>query len=331
MGCPIDLVCNQGMGCSLMERSTKLKGIIASMSRILPCPLTLKMRIGVSKTKPIAQDVITKAKLWGGVSAVLLHGRTRAQRYTKRANWAYISETGQLASAGKWDPMACQSIPGIPLIGNGDIMSFTEWEAALSQPGVSTAMLARGALIKPWLPTEIKERRHWDISSRERMDMLRLYTKFGLEHWGADATGVSRTRRFLLEFMSFLHRYVPVGLLEVLPQNINDRPPMYYARDDLEALMGSPDVADWITLTEMLLGKVPEGFKFTPKHKANSYEGDADARVTLTALTGLSVNSHPDGVAAAARAAAGAGLSAVHAIPVIREAVCEELGLPLVE
>lgn len=133
-------------------------------------------------------------------------------------------------------------------------------------------MLGRGALIKPWIFTEIKEQKLWDISSQERFDILKKYTNYGLEHWGSDSRGVENTRRFMLEWLSFLYRYIPVGLLENPPQKINERPPYYKGRDELETLMASPAASDWIKLSEMLLGKVPDGFRFIPKHKANSYQ-----------------------------------------------------------
>ena len=172
------------------------------------------------------------------------------------------------------------------MIGNGDIFSYSDYEEKIlnqissgdeGEDGkknnlIPCAMLGRGALIKPWLPTEIKEKRNWDISATERLDMLKDFVRFGLEHWGTDQQGVNHTRRFLLEWISFLYRYVPVGLLEVLPQQMNQRPPLHMCgRSDLEMLMMSKNCADWIKLSEMLLGPVPEGFQFEPKHKANSF------------------------------------------------------------
>ncbi|KFO28808.1 tRNA-dihydrouridine synthase 3-like [Fukomys damarensis] len=187
-----------------------------------------------------------------------LHGRSREQRYTKLADWQYIQQCVEVAS-----PM--------PLFGNGDILSYEDANRA-KQTGVAGIMIARGALLKPWLFTEIKEQRHWDISSSERLDILRDFTHYGLEHWGSDTQGVEKTRRFLLEWLSFLCRYVPVGLLELLPQRINERPPYYLGRDYLETLMASQQAADWIRISEMLLGPVPPDFAFLPKHKANAYK-----------------------------------------------------------
>lgn len=144
--------------------------------------------------------------------------------------------------------------------------------------------------------TEIKERRHWDISATERLDLLKKFVDYGLEHWGSDDVGIAKLRNFLLEWLSFLHRYVPVGLLERLPAklqvkrailflhgpyfcyphkatHLQDRPPAYFGRNDLETLMASDNSADWVKITELLLGPVPDNFSFTPKHKANAYSG----------------------------------------------------------
>ncbi len=65
-----------------------------------------------------------------------------------------------------------------------------------------------------------------------------------------------------------------MGLLEDLPQRLTQMPPPYVGRDDLETLMGSPDSRDWVRISEMLLGPVPDGFHFVAKHKSNSYNAE---------------------------------------------------------
>ena len=97
------------------------------------------------------------------------------------------------------------------------------------------------------------------------------YAEYGLSHWGSDAQGINTTRRFLLEALSFQHRYVPIGLLERLPAQMNERPPAYRGRNELENLLSSPNCEDWVRISEMFLGKVGGDYKFTPKHKTNSY------------------------------------------------------------
>mmetsp|Transcript_34312 Transcript_34312/g.82648 ORF Transcript_34312/g.82648 Transcript_34312/m.82648 type:complete len:650 (-) Transcript_34312:212-2161(-) len=222
LGCPLDILCNKGAGAALMQRDRKLKPILGGMSATLSSAcITVKMRTGWDMGKPFAHTLVPKIQSWGvdGLAAIMVHGRSRLQRYKLDANWDYISQVANSESSEN----------PIPIIGNGDIFSYRDYEEkVLAHPNLSpTAMLGRGALIKPWLPTEIKEKRDWDISASERLDMLKEFVKFGLEHWGTDQQGVNKTRRFLLEWLSFLHRYVPVGLIEVLPQKMNMRPPVY--------------------------------------------------------------------------------------------------------
>lgn len=301
MGCPIDSICNKGMGAMLVGRPARIGELVRAASSVLaPTPLTVKLRTGVEDRTPMAHRIVPLLRGWGA-AACTLHGRSRQQRYSRTADWEYI---GQCAAAST-----------VPLIGNGDIFSYEDLDHALRFSHLSTVMVARGALIKPWIFTELKERRHWDISAAERLEQMRQFVRNGLDHWGSvrphpranhpwlpsalatcarrktpwpcgfcrfdrprfaaprtsqDEIGVSRTRHFLLEWLSFTHRYVPIGLLEVLPPRINDRPPTYYGRSDLETLLASPAAEDWVKISEMLLGPVPAGFHFTPKHKASA-------------------------------------------------------------
>lgn len=262
-GCPTEWIYQSGAGAGLMNRNSKLRKMIAGASMVSKVPVTVKMRAGSSEDKNTAHNLINsviKPFTSKYVGAVTVHGRSRAQRYTKLADWNYINDCGRYSG-------------DIPLIGSGDCISWQEYYENLEKhKNISGVMIARGALISPWLFTEIKERRTWDITGKERLDIIRDYVNFALDHWGSDPTGVENSRRYLLEWLSFACRYIPVGLLEVLPQRINDRPPMYKGRDELETLLSSPSASDWVKISEMFLGKVPDGFKFLPKHKANAYE-----------------------------------------------------------
>jgi tRNA-dihydrouridine synthase 3 len=71
-------------------------------------------------------------------------------------------------------------VPAIPIFGNGDIFSSSAYQDTLSSTGVDGIMIGRGALIKPWIFTEIKECREWDISARERLDLIAKYVQYGL-------------------------------------------------------------------------------------------------------------------------------------------------------
>ena len=92
---------------------------------------------------------------------------------------------------------------------------------------------------------------------------------------GCDNQGIATTRRFLLEWLGYLHRYVPVALVE-RTQKMQQRPPSFFGRGDLETLMASSDVKDWIKISEMLLGPAPEDLVFEGKIKSNAYSNESE-------------------------------------------------------
>lgn len=116
-----------------------------------------------------------------------LHGRTRQQRYTRLADWDYIKECVEAVRAREaeedrmffvFTPFQCAShdtatVPPIPIFGGGDCYSSQDYWSNVEKANVDGVMLGRGALIKPWLFTEVKERREWDISARERLDLIK--------------------------------------------------------------------------------------------------------------------------------------------------------------
>ncbi|KAJ5332793.1 hypothetical protein MYU51_009063 [Penicillium brevicompactum] len=295
-GCPIELVFREGAGSALLDHHSKLEKMIRGMNAVSQeIPITVKIRMGTKDNQPTAQKLVERMVLGGyesnvlnlgppGAAAITLHGRSRQQRYTRQADWGYISETAALIKRlnQKKDSLTDtirepdeRQMPNggkTYFLGNGDCYSHVDYDNHVTNGGVDSVMVARGALIKPWLFEEIQSGQYLDKSATERLSYIEKFAKYGLEAWGSDEHGVGTTRRFLLEWLSFTYRYVPIGLLEYLPPNIQHRPPAWRGRNELETLMGSGNYKDWIKITEMFLGPAHENFNFEPKHKSNSYD-----------------------------------------------------------
>lgn len=275
VGCPIDLVYRDGAGSALMDSPPKLEKMLRGMNNVSgETPITVKIRTGTRDRQPTAQKLVERLVLGSqhgqgtpcGVAAITLHGRSRQQRYTRSANWDYIAETAALIRSlnEKTDALSDtvretdeRDQPNghkgsrhskVYFIGNGDVYSHENYYDHIHHAQVDGVMAARGALIKPWLFEEIAAGQYLDKSSSERLQLIERFCRYGLEAWGSDEIGVGQTRRFLLEWLSFACRYVPIGLLEYLPPNIQDRPPLYRGRDELETLMASDNYKDWIKI-----------------------------------------------------------------------------------
>lgn len=275
VGCPIDLVYRDGAGSALMDSPPKLEKMLRGMNAVSgETPVTVKIRTGTKDKQPTAQKLVERLVLGSsqtrgdpcGVAAITLHGRSRQQRYTRTADWEYITETAALIKNLNKQADALTDTIHEPeerdqpnghkgarsgkvyFIGNGDVFSHEHYYDHINHAGVDGVMAARGALIKPWLFEEIAAGQYLDKSSSERLQMVERFCRYGLEAWGSDEIGVGQTRRFLLEWLSFACRYVPIGLLEYLPPNIQDRPPRYRGRDELETLMASDNYKDWVKI-----------------------------------------------------------------------------------
>jgi tRNA-dihydrouridine synthase 3 len=191
-GCPIHEITRRGLGATLLRKPRKLARLVEAMKKAVQIPVTVKLRSGWTEGKENASEV-ARACEDAGADAIVLHGRTREQRYNRAADWELI---GRVASER-----------GIPVIGNGDILTPYEAEERRARSGVRSMMVARGALIKPWIFRELRSGRTWEPTAEERVGVLWRFVELLREHFGEDDRGRKRTMRFLPWHLNFFHRY----------------------------------------------------------------------------------------------------------------------------
>lgn len=142
MGCPVPKVVNNGEGSALLKDPKLVGEIVYKVSRAIKKPLTVKIRTGFDETCINAVE-IAKIIEQNGAAAVAVHGRTRAQYYSGKANWDIIRQVKEAVS--------------IPVIGNGDVVTVEDAKRITEETGCDGIMIARGIQGNPWLFSQIKE------------------------------------------------------------------------------------------------------------------------------------------------------------------------------
>ncbi len=194
-GCPIHDTVKRGMGATLLQRPGALGKIVAAMAEAVEVPVTVKIRTGWKEDKVNAHEV-AKIVEESGAAVLTVHGRTREQRYTKSADWELIGEIVRQCS--------------IPVLGNGDVLTWHEGKHRLELSGAAGVMLGRGALIKPWLFRECAAESEWLPSSDERLEVLLRFAGYLKEHFRDDERGRTRAMRFLPWHLGFFARWRPM-------------------------------------------------------------------------------------------------------------------------
>ncbi|MDH5527886.1 MAG: tRNA dihydrouridine synthase DusB [Nitrospirota bacterium] len=184
IGCPVKKVVKRGAGCALMRDLPRSADIISAVVKAVSVPVTIKIRAGWNAREVNAPEYARMAES-EGAQAVTVHGRTREQMFTGRADRGVIRRTVEAVS--------------IPVIANGDIDGPDSATAMLAETGAAAVMIGRAAQGNPWIFKEIIET--WRTgripdppSPEERCRVILRHLELYLEH-ATESTAVREMRK----------------------------------------------------------------------------------------------------------------------------------------
>ena len=186
MGCPVPKIVNNGEGSALLKQPKLVEEILTKMVKAVNKPVTVKIRKGFENGTVYAVEIAKIAESCG-VSAIAVHGRTREQYYSGKADWDVIKDVKKAVK--------------IPVIGNGDIFSAEDAKAMKEYTGCDGLMVARGARGNPWIFREIKEYlENGNVIDKPKIndirEMIRRHAKMLVEYTG-EYTGIREMRKHI--------------------------------------------------------------------------------------------------------------------------------------
>jgi len=162
MGCPVPKVAVRAQaGSALLKNPEKIKEIVTAVVESVPIPITVKIRSGWDQNNINAVEVAQICEK-AGASAICVHGRTRSQGYSGKADWEIIKRVKEAVK--------------IPVIGNGDIIDIYSAKKMIDYTGCDAIMIGRAVLGNPWLIRDVlqylnEEKNPSVVTPLEKIDM----------------------------------------------------------------------------------------------------------------------------------------------------------------
>ncbi len=184
MGCPVPKIVRNGEGSALMNQPKLVHEIVKKTVKAIQKPVTVKIRKGFNDESINAVEIAKIIEDAGG-AAVAVHGRTREQYYSGKADWDIIRQVKEAVS--------------IPVIGNGDVTSGESALAMMRETGCDGVMIGRGAQGNPWIFSELREyERTGEMpkrpSNEELKEMMLRHARLQIQYKG-DYLGIREMRK----------------------------------------------------------------------------------------------------------------------------------------
>ncbi len=186
MGCSARTVAGRGAGAGLLRTPDKIAQIFSVLTRTLAVPVTGKIRLGWDENS-LNYLEIARILEDNGAAAIAVHGRTKVQAYTGRANWDAIAEVKQAVN--------------IPVIGNGDIQTVEDVARIKAHTGCDAVMIGRAAIGNPWI---FAGKNFADVTLDDRVALIRRHLQAMLDFYGPER-GLVLFRKHVVKYTRGLY------------------------------------------------------------------------------------------------------------------------------